>query len=91
MKLGLWPIRVRCSMNPVVVILVAVGCWTLAALVGWALVHVGARDDPPEWDEPEDLPTVDPRPLSFTISDPRWTWTSGPATWSGWRDGDHLN
>ena len=26
----------------------------LAALFAWALIHVGARDDPPEYDEPDD-------------------------------------
>ena len=41
-------------MNLVVIALVAVGCWTLAALAAWALIHVGARDDPPEYDEPDD-------------------------------------
>jgi hypothetical protein len=25
--------------------------WALGMVLGWALVHVGARDDPPEWDD----------------------------------------
>ena len=51
-----WPIRVRC--HPMLLIVL----WVLAALSYWAVIHVGARDDPPEWDEPEDgLPPFDPR------------------------------
>ena len=47
-----WPIRIR--VHPALVL------WALAALAIWAVVHVGARDDPPQWDEPE-LPPFDPR------------------------------
>ena len=25
--------------------------WVALALLFWAIVHVGARQDPPEWDE----------------------------------------
>lgn len=54
----LWPIRVRC--HPLILLLL----WALAALAVWAIVHVGARDDPPEWDEPEDgVQPGDPRTL----------------------------
>jgi hypothetical protein len=43
--------------------------WALAALVIWAIVHVGARDDPPEWDEP-DVQPPDPYPwYSLTGTD----------------------
>ena len=38
-------------MRLLVIGLVAVGCSTLAAIFAWAVVHVGARDDPPEWDD----------------------------------------
>jgi hypothetical protein len=35
--------------------LVAVGCWALAAIVGWALAKAGAiPPDPPRYQEPED-------------------------------------
>ena len=38
-------------MNDLLAIVGAVAiCWALAALAGWAIVHVGARDDPPHWD-----------------------------------------
>ena len=62
-------------MRLIVIALVAVGCWTLAALFAWAVVHVGARDDPPEWDEPEVQP---PDPYTFGLSES--TWNDGNAT-----------
>lgn len=34
--------------------LVVLAAWTVAALFGWAVVHVGARYDPPDWDNPAD-------------------------------------
>ena len=39
-------------MRLIVIGLVAVGCWTLSALVAWAIVRVGTRHQMPE--EPED-------------------------------------
>lgn len=31
--------------------LIIAALWAIAAFVTWAIVHVGSRDDPPEWDE----------------------------------------
>lgn len=38
------------DVNWLAVLGLAVICWAVAALVGWAIVHVGARDDPEDWD-----------------------------------------
>ncbi len=73
----------------IILALVAVGCWTLAALFAWAVVHVGARCDPPEWDEPDDVQPADLRTL--WLSDNLTGVDGGPVRWSGWRDGDALN
>jgi hypothetical protein len=35
-------------------LLVAIAAvWAALAAFFWAIIHVGARDDPPEWDEPQ--------------------------------------
>ena len=52
-------------MRLLVIGLVAVGCSTLAAIFAWAVVHVGARDDPPEWDN--DVQPSDP--YAFGLSE----------------------
>ncbi len=44
----------------IILALVALGCWTIAALLAWAIIHVGARHDPPEWDEPDGVQPADP-------------------------------
>ena len=83
-----------------IIALVAGGCWTLAAWFFWALVRVGTRNDPPEYDEPDDgVQPPDPYPASLTP--PRTdgtvpttlTMTSGGSVTfvPGWRDGDALN
>jgi hypothetical protein len=51
-----------------VLALVAIGCWALAAWATWAVVYVGTRDDPPEWDEPDDG-VQPPDPYSFVLAD----------------------
>ncbi len=55
-----WPVKIKVNSMLLLVL------WALAALVIWAIVHVGARDDPPEWDEPDIQP-----------GDP-WVWSSLP-------------
>jgi hypothetical protein len=69
-----WPIRI--TIHPALLLLL----WALATLLAWAIVHVGARDDPPEWDEPDpwaELPQPEPRTwaelgsASYTFMHPR--------------------
>jgi hypothetical protein len=56
-------------MKLLVLALVAIGCWTLAAWATWAVVYVGTRDDPPEWDEPDDgVQPWDARPYDLTTN-----------------------
>jgi len=61
-------------MRLIVIGLVAVGCWTLAALVAWAVVHVGTRHQMPE--EPEDGVQVDLYPQSLTSVAGRGEWVN---------------
>jgi len=41
------------SEKMVLLTLGALGAWGLLAFIFWAIVHVGSRDDPPEWDDYE--------------------------------------
>ena len=62
-----WPVKVK--VDPMLLLVL----WALAALVAWAVIHVGARDDPSEWDEPDVLPPFDPRTWQDVTSADRVT------------------
>ena len=62
-------------MRLIVIGLVAVGCWTVAAFVAWALVRVGTRYQPPE-----DVPPPEP----VTILGDNLTTADVAGVWIDW-------